>query len=591
MIMTEIGSSFPIFNTDPDLISLVKKESIKNIEDSYNNEWDILAELAQNSIDAIIKKNNPSGNTITIEFNCDKKEISFHDNGVGFQIDSDKKNTILGKPTLLDLNVTSKRDDEEQIGEKGVGLKFVVFNSNMTKIETSDGIKLIELECPNYLDWKIGGTDNLPKSKIMDYKDDKEGVSFSKISVSKLSDRFNKLFELKIEQLKFVLRTKTAIGRTRLLWDDNAPDINVKLIYTKNRQVKTEEIESKFCLLSELTDGVIDYDDFIKWTRKVDRSDREKRARLAGKLITKKGSVIISHNNENRTIKFYTVYSPKRETFKKFSIDHGLCTTEDLENNEWETSFGYVRYRPGIEISSKGMPTGIQISPPVTGYAGYWENIFMIFEDDNLTFDIGRKSVDGRSTRAIAEIAKKEFNSLLRTITKYVAGDPQTYSTQFDRVAISREVENLEDLRSDVSDFDKSPKDQEASVAAIFYELIGKEKLKNIKPKISGYKETYDLYCTATTTSNEDIFAIIEFKSSLKKLLPDLISQRKFTSELDCIVCFDVTDDEKERFEREGFIVQEITSSTEEDTFPNATHKVTVVGSKIFWIIDIKKYL
>ncbi len=32
------------------------RKSIKDVDDSYNNDWDILAELCQNSVDAIRKK-------------------------------------------------------------------------------------------------------------------------------------------------------------------------------------------------------------------------------------------------------------------------------------------------------------------------------------------------------------------------------------------------------------------------------------------------------------------------------------------------------------------------------------------------------
>ena len=37
------------------------KKSIKDIDDSYNNEWDVLAELCQNSVDAIRKRGIKKG--------------------------------------------------------------------------------------------------------------------------------------------------------------------------------------------------------------------------------------------------------------------------------------------------------------------------------------------------------------------------------------------------------------------------------------------------------------------------------------------------------------------------------------------------
>lgn len=42
----------------PDVLQI--KKSIKGIDDSYNNEWDILAELIQNAVDAIRLKYSES---------------------------------------------------------------------------------------------------------------------------------------------------------------------------------------------------------------------------------------------------------------------------------------------------------------------------------------------------------------------------------------------------------------------------------------------------------------------------------------------------------------------------------------------------
>ena len=40
-----------------DFDAKIKKKSLKDIKDSYNNYWDILTEVIQNSVDAIIRKN------------------------------------------------------------------------------------------------------------------------------------------------------------------------------------------------------------------------------------------------------------------------------------------------------------------------------------------------------------------------------------------------------------------------------------------------------------------------------------------------------------------------------------------------------
>lgn len=62
------------------------RRSIQDIDDSYNNEWDILAELLQNSVDAIRETERPSGK-ITIELDSRHRTIRVVDDGIG--IDSD----------------------------------------------------------------------------------------------------------------------------------------------------------------------------------------------------------------------------------------------------------------------------------------------------------------------------------------------------------------------------------------------------------------------------------------------------------------------------------------------------------------------
>ncbi len=104
------------------------RKSIKGIDDSYNNFWDILAELIQNSVDAINKKIEKKGK-IEIEIDSINKSIKIYDDGVG--IEKDKI------PVLLSPFSTDKENDLGSIGEKGVGLKFVIFQSNDFKMKTS----------------------------------------------------------------------------------------------------------------------------------------------------------------------------------------------------------------------------------------------------------------------------------------------------------------------------------------------------------------------------------------------------------------------------------------------------------------------
>ena len=63
----------------------IKKE-IQNICDSYSHPWDILAELSQNSVDAIraaASKKALLDHTISIKLDARDRSIEFYDSGIG----------------------------------------------------------------------------------------------------------------------------------------------------------------------------------------------------------------------------------------------------------------------------------------------------------------------------------------------------------------------------------------------------------------------------------------------------------------------------------------------------------------------------
>ena len=108
--MSEVFQNFLI----PTLTQI--RHSICGIDDSYNNFWDILAELIQNAVDAINRTDPAVQGKIYLHIDCIQKEISIRDNGCG--IAPEKLVTFL-RPFSTD-----KLEDENQIGEKGVGLKL-----------------------------------------------------------------------------------------------------------------------------------------------------------------------------------------------------------------------------------------------------------------------------------------------------------------------------------------------------------------------------------------------------------------------------------------------------------------------------------
>lgn len=558
------------------------RKSIRGIDDSYNNYWDILAELIQNSVDAINKKNTKKG-SIEIFVDAINKIIKVKDDGVGIE---DSQIHILLSPFS-----TNKENEVDSIGEKGVGLKFVIFQSNDFKMRTStiDSKSISNISILGAKTWKEGDTQE--EFCLNKYTEEGDFLG-TEIEIKGIEN--DKLFNINIESMKYIIRTKTAIGNVLSIFENNDNiDVSFKMIDINGNTNGEfgEKIEYKYWLPTENVkkSDKINLDDFEMWLRQTDRSDAEKRNMLKNKVIYKSGKI---YHANYREIRFWTCFVPKRKIWNDISIEDKLLKEENVNNEEIMQDLLFSTHQPGIYTSVKGMPTGITIEHPNTGYAGYWANIFIIFEDKMLKFDIGRKSINGSTKNIYKEHAKGIFADYIKFVTKYVSGEPEIESNPiWDRDNIKTEIDSLPQLKNDIVRFKSIPYEQEASVAAIFYELIGKKYFEELEPVISGYRNKYDLYAYW-----KNHFVIIEFKSHLRNIIRDFDDYVKYSNEIDYIVCWDVNDEDFAALHNASLNLEEIYESKlfgkSSEYLPETTHKIIVAtSSKPIYVIDLKKVI
>lgn len=551
------------------------RHSIRDIDDSYNNDWDLLSELCQNAVDAIRKSDVEDGK---IELNIDaiNRTIVIQDNGIGIHPDE--------MPVLLKPFSTNKSSDEETIGEKGVGLTYVMFSCNYFEILSGTSQGTSKGTITDAYNWK-GRTDN---SKIqLNHRFSQEAFSGTRVSLRDIVA--SPIFNLTFEQLVFILRTKTALGNTLSIWEEDKK-IEIALTFRDQQGVEHQDyIPFKYWLVFEGLGQheIMDLDEFISFAEVAERSDIDKRRKLKDKVIYRKGEFI--HDKDNRRIRYVACFVPSRNTWNVLTIAANLFTEQQLGNTEYLEMFGHARFQEGITVSVKGMPTGITIDRPTTGYAGYWSNIFILFEDRRIKFDIGRKSIHGMQARIYKNYAKIIFNEFLKYITKYMTGEVNI-DVEWDKDETFAEIEKIIDLASDKVKFRKTPKDQEASVAAIFYECLGIGIITGLTPLVSGYKHKYDLYAK---WNNKKV--VLDFKSKLKNVLRDFSDQKKMFDQLDCIVCWDVDEDDQQAFSNMAITLEPIQVSrlgVGERLFPNSTHRLILTGFvDPIYVIDLKKVL
>ena len=169
-----------------------------------------MAELIQNAVDAINRTDPVVQGEIYLQIDCIRKEISIRDNGCG--IAPEKLVTFL-RPFSTD-----KLDDENQIGEKGVGLKFAYFQSAYFKIHTGNASGSALAEIRDARLWKLQ-TSQEPLT--VSYERYNEPFCGTEIVLKGIENE--PLFSLSISQMRYILRTKTAAGNTSAIWRDISP--------------------------------------------------------------------------------------------------------------------------------------------------------------------------------------------------------------------------------------------------------------------------------------------------------------------------------------------------------------------------------
>lgn len=547
------------------------QREIRNIVDSYSHPWDILAELCQNSVDAIKKweKKNPGidkKHEITIVINQKERSIRIIDNGVGF--DPEKV------ASLLAPNETDK-DEDDLIGEKGVGLTFVIFSSNGFSLDTKSVKGSYSCKIRNADNWVNGSSikdEDVPKidNPEVSFEKNKPGDTYTDIKIEDVQtiDEGLDIFELTLTRIEHLLRTKTAIGYTGRKFNKGNLEISVilKVITPDGKELNPTNISFDYWFPDEFFSkkDVVDFDDFLDKAPTL--SDRQKSKKLSGKCMVVQGS----ETKAGRDYRYFGFFVPTRRSWIKSAKDYRLLDGSYSSRDVEDIPIDAADVQPGIFVSTRGMPTGIELTPPATGTMGYWPHLFILIENDSFKFDVGRKSIPGRSQPPIKDIAKKKFDDLSKW-KQWLAKDktpdikpPELHylkrKNEFD------EIKKFPNLNFDEINYIKYPGEQEAAVVAIFHELIGAGLLIGYHGLAEGYKKNYDFWGKYKISKDkigekyqeeiEDIFEkdiVVEFKYDASGVIDDVEENKKFFIDMDLLVCWDIN---REKFAKNNIDVE-----------------------------------
>lgn len=546
----------------------VLRSMVDGILESYENPWDVLAELAQNSIDAIRKSGVVKGH-LDVEIDQKKRKILWTDNGCGID-PSDIED-------LFVIYGTNKRGDPDTIGEKGVGIKFVIFSSCKFQLVSHHAKGSFRLRVKDAANW-VNDTDIADIDFETIEISNPDGLSGVEISLT-LDDPEDPILDLSIEQLENLLKIKTAVGGTGHIWDENHNCDVTLLVKSSTGKTSTSNFDCRYALPTAAAKKKISIEAFQEWAGDGLKSDEQKRKKLKDALIYNSGSQV----QGNREIRYWSCMAPTRKHWGNFAAESGLIDPEDADDANAEDHF-FVQFGE-VNLSTKFMPTGVTIELRPLGEAGYAENFFIIIEDEGLTFDIGRKGVPHRTAGVLRKIAQSEFRKYLG-FKRFLRGEATVNHSQFEREKLFEEIKSLPDLKSDGSRFIKRPNGQEATVVALFYELIGKGEFQGFKPYISGYRDKYDL---TGTFKNRNL--VVEFKFDLNGLFSDFSSARKMFDEINVLIVWEITEGDLKKAKDRNIEVEVIDDDDQDRIFPRSDTSLSIDSVAPIEIVQLKKLL
>jgi hypothetical protein len=559
----------------------IRKE-LTGIRDSYHHYWDLIAELLQNSRDAITRK-RAAGHQgpffIRISIDPASNTIEVFDNGAGIEA---ARLTEMFAPGGGDKGLGPEGSNE--VGEKGVGLTYAIFSCNdfVIATKTLDG-SVTGGKIKNAQRW-LNADQGLERPAFESATPDSISASFEKIDeVDYPLDSFTRIragaimppegdvnvFRMSQKAFRWLLRTRTAVGVTTHLFSDNvSEEFAVFLSFTSPSGTHEERVSATFLAPHTLvsTSSLLPLE--VVRDAFVSRSDATARKKyLQKKTVWARETTLI----EGWSINVYGVMFPDNDALRDLSrVSLGLSDTE-------QESIAIELLENGIFVGTKGMPTGMKIAPKTgTGrYPAYYKRCFFFVESPNLKFDLGRKSLHYRHVNKLQTAVANLFGRF-EDIAPF-QGDSRAEPgklqiTPAERRAVSeamwREAEALPDLNEASVRYEKHPNSQEAAVAAIFHELIGAGVLPAYRTWRTGYGERYDLHALYID-GDRKIKIVIEFKYALESLVRDLSENQKYFSDIDLLVAWDA---DAKKLAAGGFYLDANASAS----YAGATHTLSV---------------
>jgi hypothetical protein len=495
---------------------------------------------------------------IRIERDDNSRKIVIRDNGIGMSHDEVR--------SAVKKGVTIKRFYSD-IGELGNGLTYLVSACDRFRLQSSNGTELTDLEIDGMYSWilDVGGKRGIPEPLSDPKATPRTTDRFTEVTleaVRTVDSDFPDIFgtQMPTNRLAHLIRSKTAIGylydalRFPVFDGLRQSGMVVELHDTVSGTASVQDVRFAYEGPAQLVRAL--HPVAMPPVLTLDSAKAQVAAHqdIGGKAIEHVG---IFRSATDRPL-YYSCFLANRDWYPSASKSAGLC---DEPAQPDIRRIGRHDVAPSIELGVKGMPTGVSVDPPVTGFQGYWGNFHTIILDNRLKFDEGRKTPVGRRVTLYRDCARSAlFNQIGVDLVGRAIKDP-VIALNLSEMAKSKEELITARLKprsplglSSVA-VQNVPK-YEQDVIILFHELVGNGTIPYYHCLDSCSNSTYDgiyrykiqrnllgasVQVAEGSTGSIDEVVVVEFKHDGEWLVADVGNNVKFYYMIDILICWDIS--------------------------------------------------
>ena len=588
--------------------------------ETYPFEWIVVHEGIQNARDAIQKSSVGSGQVIVV-LNLSNQEVTIEDNGKGCP----------HKISLLGLGGTDKDEDPDHDkldGFQGVGLKAVILSTKKFVLESVVNNKKWVVSIDDAYKYVTGEEGDLKEEAIVDIVSENGTKLVYSFPDKKLTNFLNQIFQeyfhlisnelcsdakLKLKfLLEYYFRAHSYMGNVNKLLGMPLKNVklNLKIIYNEN-DLNSLDPELKSILTGSPTQDLEieskhwDVEEIITRTPQ----GVSKPTVLRKDEVPEAGD--IGRYNDNYIV---VGKSTTKDQFKSLLKNSYMRSPPEI--GDYETFFDqikgiyfvigsidklkkYLVENPKQFIAANGIPSAHLVAKPTRGgEIGYASNIhFVISLKAKLNY--GKQTITNRwligkvnsfFTDAYRATLKNIAKRIIGKISQHSSGDELESIGEFETDLLGRNNLPISDLS-----FIKEPFDENALIA-IFFELLGKNHLKDYRIYTLNQKTRYDGRGVMKLSnqnqipepSNDSDIKNIEFKLKITNLIADFDDDIKDLNDLALIIVW-----ENDFIEHPDYDMINIENSNDTDRRIDGVTKCIVDRStgKEVQVLVIKEFL